>query len=116
MSNFVLFTKRTDFPKLGFIIDQLTRHGIPCRINGESFHAPILEVSEAFEADAWALLDAPAADYGIPEKGDLDAVEDDHPFFSAFAEGLALDPEFQSANEEAEWYEELNRGYAMDRA
>jgi hypothetical protein len=38
------FTKRTDHPKLGWLRKQLDAAGIPNRIEGESFWAPILQV------------------------------------------------------------------------
>ena len=94
-SQMVTFTRRTNYPKLAFVHDLLTRHGIPCKVEGESFHAPILKVSELFESDAWALLNAPAKDYGIrTRKGsDLDDVPDDHAFFQRFAAKLDYDAE-----------------------
>ena len=50
------FTRRTDDPKLSWLENQLTRAGIAHRRNGESFHAPILEVPEGQVDDAWKLL------------------------------------------------------------
>jgi hypothetical protein len=84
----VTFTRRTNNPKLAWLHDLLIRHGIPCKIEGESFHAPILRVSELFEDYAWALLTAPAKDYGIRTKNgtNLDDVRDEHPFFQRWAE------------------------------
>jgi len=50
------FTKRTDPPKLAWLINALGRLGIACRLNGDSFHAPILEVDEAWFDRAWRIL------------------------------------------------------------
>lgn len=52
----VMFTKRTDDPKLRWLQFELARHGIPNRRNGESWHAPILEVPADKEEAAWECL------------------------------------------------------------
>ena len=52
----VLFCKRTEDPKLSFIEGELEKRGIKSRRNGESFHAPILEVPEGQLDVAWNLL------------------------------------------------------------
>lgn len=65
----VMFTKRTNDPKLTWIEEQLDALGIKHRRKGESFHAPILEVPENKLDDAWAFLDP------------VDEVPDDHPMF-----------------------------------
>jgi hypothetical protein len=44
---FQTFTKRTNEPKLSHLESLLTEQGIPHRRNGESFHAPILEVENS---------------------------------------------------------------------
>jgi hypothetical protein len=54
----VMFTKRTNDPKLTWLEKELTKSEIPHRRNGESFHAPILEVPKDRLDDAWAILDA----------------------------------------------------------
>lgn len=46
MKNWVVFTRRTDDPKLAWLERRLAEMGILSRRNGESFHAPILEVPE----------------------------------------------------------------------
>ena len=72
---FVMFTKRTDDPKLRYIERLLDERGIAHRRNGHSFHAPILEVDETRHDDAWALL-------GLDIDGRrLDDIEDDDPMF-----------------------------------
>lgn len=53
---FVLFTRRTDGRKLAWLRDQLTKAGIQHRGQGQSFHAPILEVEEGQLETAWAIL------------------------------------------------------------
>jgi len=50
------FCKRTEDPKLSYIERMLDARGIPHRRNGESWHAPILEVPEQHLAAAWEML------------------------------------------------------------
>lgn len=52
----VTFTKRTEDPKLAWLERQLDAAGIPHRREGESFHAPILQVPKEHEAAAWKIL------------------------------------------------------------
>lgn len=59
-----LFTKRTNEPKLSAIESMLGKSGIPHRRNGESWHAPILEVPERCLAKANRIL---APIYDIPD-------------------------------------------------
>lgn len=72
----VMFTKRTEDPKLAWIERQLDDLGIPHRRNGASFHAPILEVPEGREAEAWTVLDR-----RLGNRRRIDDVRDDHPMF-----------------------------------
>jgi len=65
----VLFTKRTDDPKLAWLEARLREVGIPSRRNGHSWHAPVLEVPQDRLDQAWAVL-AP-----------VDGVDDDDPMF-----------------------------------
>jgi hypothetical protein len=51
-----LFTKRTNDPKLAWLENQLDLAEIPHRRNGESFHAPILEIPAECYEHAWAIL------------------------------------------------------------
>ena len=51
-----LFTKRTNEPKLSWLEKQLDAAEIEHRRNGESFHAPILEVRYGDLEKAWAIL------------------------------------------------------------
>ena len=44
--NAVMFTKRTEFPKLGYLIHLLNEAGIPSALHGDSFHAPLLWVAK----------------------------------------------------------------------
>lgn len=76
---YVMFTKRTEDPKLAYIEHRLTEAGIPHRRNGHSFHAPILEVSKDREDDAWAILRERRGRYK------LDDIRDDHPSFRGYA-------------------------------
>ncbi len=52
----VTLTKRTNDPKLAWIERELAAKGIKSRRNGESWHAPILEVRKADEEAAWKIL------------------------------------------------------------
>lgn len=72
VSNWVVLCKRTNDPKLAWLEYRLEGAGIRCRRNGESFHAPILEVDRSQEEEAWAILDL------------VDEIPDDDP---AWAEG-----------------------------
>jgi len=77
----VLFTKRTEDPKLAWIEGQLQKLGIPSRRNGASFHAPILEVPEEHHqaADAW--LQTPVDAHENGDNRTIDDVDDDDPMF-----------------------------------
>jgi hypothetical protein len=79
--NTVVFTKRTNFPKLGYIIHLLNEEGIPSALYGESFHAPILRVAKGQEDAAWRIL---MANFPQAAKA-LDDVEDDDPYFQKYA-------------------------------
>lgn len=68
-TKYVQFTRRTNEPKLAWIEQQLEREGIKHRRQGESWHAPILEVEESRINDAWAILTL------------VDDIEDDDPQF-----------------------------------
>jgi len=63
------FCKRTNDPKLSYVEALLDRAGIPHRRNGESFHAPILEVDSQRLDDAWEILNP------------IDDIPDDDPMF-----------------------------------
>lgn len=65
----VQFTKRTEDPKLSWLEAQLSFAGIAHRRAGASAHAPILEVAQSREADAWEIL------------GPVDDMRDDLPRF-----------------------------------
>ena len=51
-----MLCKRTEDPKLAWLEAKLTLARIDHRRNGESWHAPILEVDERRIDDAWAIL------------------------------------------------------------
>lgn len=53
---FIMFTHRTNDPKLGWIEHKLGQAGITHRRNGVSAHAPILEVDMTRIDDAWMIL------------------------------------------------------------
>lgn len=64
------FTRRTDGFKLGWLQRQLDSRDIPNRLNGYSWHAPILEVPADRWDEAWAIL--------TPE---IDEMPDNHAMF-----------------------------------
>ena len=70
MPEWARFTRRTNDPKLRWLEGRLRGAGIQSRRNGESFHAPILEVEASRIDDAWALLPA-----------EIDDAADDDPMF-----------------------------------
>jgi len=57
MSKWTTFTRRTNDPKLAWLEGQLSEAGIKSQRNGESFHAPILEVPVDSLDKAWDILD-----------------------------------------------------------
>lgn len=72
------FTRRTDEPKLNWLEAQLDQHNIEHRRNGESFHAPILEVAEDKLDLAWEIL------------GPVDDIADDDEMFLHHNDGEGL--------------------------
>jgi len=46
-----VLTRRTDVPKLTWLMRSLSRLAVPHRLNGSSFHAPILETRDAERAN-----------------------------------------------------------------
>jgi hypothetical protein len=56
VTDWVQFTKRTNEPKLLWLERQLKGRGIRYQRNGDSFHAPILEVPKHLLDDAWKML------------------------------------------------------------
>jgi hypothetical protein len=84
MHNWVTFTKRTNYPKLAYIMALLNKLGIPHIVERESFHAPILEVPEVYLDVAHRLLDQVAKVNPDGSFLTLDQVEDDDPLFSQF--------------------------------
>jgi hypothetical protein len=119
MADWVLFTKRTEEPKLRCLERRLTAAGIHHRRNGDSFHAPILEVPADRVDEAWHVLNAigddtpdddprffeelglDAADYG--EDGDFDYDLLDFPVEDFLPEDD--DPD----NDEGLWHEGMRR-------
>lgn len=70
MNDWTTIFRRTNDPKLGWLERLFEKNGIPSRRNGESFHAPILEVPTEHEEAAWDLL-----------SHELDELADDDPMF-----------------------------------
>jgi hypothetical protein len=70
ITDWVLFTKRTDDPKLAWLERRLDEARIPHRRAGWSWHAPILEVPSDRLDDAWKILTP------------VDDIEDDDPRFT----------------------------------
>jgi hypothetical protein len=78
--HWVLFTKRTDYPKLGYILHRLKELAIACRFGNRTWHADLsLYVDKDRESDAWALLSERHGRF------ELDDIRDDHPKFKPFA-------------------------------
>lgn len=76
MIEWTTLLRRTNDPKLSWLEGLFAENGIPTRRNGESFHAPIMEVPQEHEETAWALL--------TPE---LDEMPDDSPKFKEAVNG-----------------------------
>ena len=72
MTDFVTFTKRTNYPKLGYLIHLLDEREIDSRLDGHSWHAPILKVRRGDLDSACALLDP------------IDNIPDNDPRFSGY--------------------------------
>lgn len=70
-TEWVVLCKRTNDPKLAWLCRTLSAAGIANKIEGRSFHAPLLWVKKQDEDRAWAILDP------------IDDVEDDDPQFLA---------------------------------
>ena len=68
----VTFTRRTNYPKLGWLITKLEEAGIACALDGQSFHAPILKVYPDDLKKAWAVIDP------------VDEIEDDDEMFAGY--------------------------------
>jgi hypothetical protein len=75
-ADWVLFCKRTNDPKLAWLQARLDEAGVVNRRNGESWHAPILEVPRGKLETAHIILDP------------IDDIPDDDP---RFASGYAFD-------------------------
>jgi len=82
--------RRTEYPKLGYIITRLEKEGVRCRFAAQdgrvlsTFHARyILEVPALDAPRAWAILLGPSLCPGH-EGETLDAVPDDHPAFDSY--------------------------------
>jgi hypothetical protein len=83
-NEWTIFCKRTEDPKLRYIESRLDELGIPHRRNGESWHAPILEVPAANHPQAYGLL---LEVVDNDEQGNLirlDNIEDDDPMFDEY--------------------------------
>jgi hypothetical protein len=79
--NWTLLCKRTDYPKLGYIIFRCRELGIRTRFKGSSFHAlHCLEIDAERQADGLHLLSEIHGAYA------LDDMRDDHPKFKPFAD------------------------------
>ena len=94
--------KRTEYPKLGYIIHRLHEEGIPCSFDYaedgrevHSWHADhILLVSESHKDEAWDIMSEKwskaAGKRSNKGRTTLDDMPDDHP---AFADYHDVDPE-----------------------
>lgn len=82
MTNWTKLTRRTEDPKLRYIEYRLDLMGIPHQRNGESFHAPILEVPYEHHQRAWDLL----SETTLVDGEVLDNLDDRHPAFDPWRE------------------------------
>lgn len=65
-----LFTKRTNHPKLAWLVQECRKAGLRVCVRGRSFHAPISWVHPEDEAAAWEILTP------------IDDIPDDDPRFA----------------------------------
>jgi len=81
--DWVNFCRRTNDPKLTWIESQLKTLGIAHRRNGDSFHAPILQVPRDRFSEAWDLLNTPIGEMFVGEEKAIcyDDLPDNHWFF-----------------------------------
>jgi len=81
--DFEILCKRTDYPKLGYIISRLNNLGVRCLLRGRSFHANnILWVCKEDLEVAWRVLrEKRVVWYGKT----LDEMPDDDPCFHGYA-------------------------------
>lgn len=70
----VILTKRTEDPKLAWLINQLDMKNIPNKIEGSSWHAPLLWVDSEFMSDALTILAL------------VDEISDDDPLFNKYVD------------------------------
>lgn len=91
-TEWTMLCKRTEYPKLGYIIFKLKQMGVPCRFNGRSFHADhILEVDANRISDAWKVLDDKPHIGGKKRRKSLDDIPDDFPPFYPYMNELPSD-------------------------
>lgn len=76
----VSICRRTNDPKLRYFQALLDQENIPNRRNGNSFHAPILEVPSDKNEAAWDLLTSDVFGDGTV----YDEIPDDDPVFGDF--------------------------------
>jgi hypothetical protein len=91
-TKWVTFCKRTEYPKLGYLIYRLRCAGVRTRQTKHSFHAPILEVPEEDEHIANSILaEKTTLDgrHSLRAKHRLDDLADDSPCFRRFADWKA---------------------------
>lgn len=79
--DWVVFTRRTEHPKLQWIIDRLAEVGIEIQHQGFSAHGPITYVRVAQEAAAKAFLTESVVDAQSRSRV-IDDIPDDDPLFS----------------------------------
>jgi hypothetical protein len=77
-----MLCKRTNDPKLAWIQQQLQARGIPSRRQGDSWHAPILQVPDEHVDAAWAFL----GERWKRTRYIVDDIRDEHPDFAGATE------------------------------
>lgn len=95
-----VFCKRTEDPKLRYYESRLDEMGIPHRRNGESWHAPILEVQADRHAEAYTLFSEVVDRSLDDEPVYLDDIPDDDPMFDEFAGEMDVDPKSDDDDDE----------------
>ncbi len=117
-TKWVLFTKRTNEPKLSYLEARLDQAEIKHKREGKSFHAPCLYIEEQGQDRAWAILSEKWTRHGSAmghnprAKTELDEIRDDDPRFAPYSSDWSG---FWSAHNEPGSLAEFDRYIAGDR-
>lgn len=90
----VSLLRRTNEPKLSYMRHRLTQAGIPNVRRGKSWWAPIIQIPESYQSEAYSILDERWSEkrFGFDPKGgtSLDDIPDDDPRFVEWKEQKKL--------------------------